>query len=85
VTDPGDQKFWRLPFTVKDEDGVEWSVRLTAFDGEVAVEQYRHEPGRRVMRDIARMDPVQAALMAQGLLALSKQATVQVVEEVHDH
>lgn len=76
-------KVFPLPFRVTDEDGVEWSVRLTAFEGEVAVEQYRFEPGRRVMRDVARMEPSQALRMAVGLMRAAKTAAMDTVEEVH--
>lgn len=79
-----DQQVYKLPFTVKDEDGVEWNVRVTAFDGEVAFEQYRFEPGRRIMRDVARMDPAEAVALARGLERLAVKAAEQVVEGVHE-
>lgn len=74
----------KLPFTVKDEDGVEWNVRVTAFDGVVAFEQYRNEPGKRVMRDVARMSPEEAASLARGLEKMAMVACDQIVKDVHD-
>jgi hypothetical protein len=84
VNEPGDQLIYKLPFTVKDEDGVEWCVRLTAFEGEVTVEQYRFEPGRRVARDVAKMDPAEAVAMAIGLERMAVKAAEQIVREVHE-
>ena len=81
---PGDQQIWRLPFTVKDEDGTEWNARITAFDGEVSIEQYRFEPGKRVARDVARMDPAEAVAMARGLEVMAVKAAEQTIDEVHE-
>lgn len=84
MNEPGDQLIWKLPFTVKDEDGVEWNARLTAFDGKVALDLYRFEPGKRVARDIAAMSPAEAVAMARGLETMAVKAAEQIVDEVHD-
>lgn len=73
-----------LPFKVKDEDGVEWDLRLLAVDGDVVIEQYRFSPGHRIMRDLARMTPDDARKMIKGLERMAGVADQLNVEAVHE-
>jgi hypothetical protein len=82
--DDVDYAVYKLPFTVKDEEGVEWNVRVVADDGEVAVEQYRHRPGERIMRDMARMRPEDARELIRGLEKMAEAADVHNVNAVHE-
>lgn len=74
----------QTPFKVVDEDGVEWNLRLTSFDGQVSIEAYRFKPGERIQRDLARMDVSQALFVAGALERLAKTAGQEVVDEVHE-
>lgn len=74
----------QTPFKVVDEDGVEWNLRLTSFDGQVAIEAYRFKPGERVQRDLARMGPGEALFLSEALERLAKTAGEDVVDEVHE-